>query len=144
MFLVSGASYEASYKTSFQSDGFATYQESSIKSFVGIQLPQNYEMLVILGLLRIQGCPSLCFCINLIWLCSLREMSQTKLNQMKSRWKLHTRILWLEGLGSSVNCSHDRKSEKMREFFISQKPSLYCMMSKYICTCTVLERLGKA
>ena len=33
---------------------------SSIKSFVGIQLPQNYEMLVILGLLRIQGCPSLC------------------------------------------------------------------------------------
>ena len=29
---------------------------SSIKSFVGIQLPQNYEMLVILGLLPIQGC----------------------------------------------------------------------------------------
>ena len=61
MFLVSGASYEASYKTSFQSDGFATYQESSIKSFVGIQLPQNYEMLVTLGLLRIKRCPSLCF-----------------------------------------------------------------------------------
>ena len=78
------------------------------------------------------------FCINFVWLCSLREMSQTKLMQMKSRLKLRTR---LEGLGSSVHSSHDRKSEKTREVFFSQKPSLYCMISKHICTCAVLERL---
>ena len=39
------------------------------------------------------------FCISFVWLCSQREVSQTKLMQTKSRTKLCTRLHWLERLG---------------------------------------------
>ena len=39
------------------------------------------------------------FCISFVWLCSQRELSQTKLMQTMSRTKLCTRLHWLERLG---------------------------------------------
>ena len=44
---------------------YRNLEVSSFKSFLGIQLPRNYEMLVILGLLQMQGCPSLCILVGL-------------------------------------------------------------------------------
>ena len=41
------------------------------------------------------------FCISFV--CSQREMSQTKLTQTKSRTKLHTRLHWLERLSFSLS-----------------------------------------
>ena len=38
------------------------------------------------------------FCICFVWLCSQREVSQTKLMQTKPRTKLRTRLHWLERL----------------------------------------------
>ena len=43
------------------------------------------------------------FCISFVWLCSQREVSQTKLMQTKSRTKLYTRLHWLEWLGFRLN-----------------------------------------
>ena len=38
------------------------------------------------------------FCISFVWLCSQREVSQTKRMQTKSRTKLKTRLHWVERL----------------------------------------------